>query len=111
VAKDKEPITPFVDKVRQLYRDMRVSTVLVMGGSGDYFDVAGLVIMMEVYRPFFVTGRARQIAGEMPIRRQPEGGGAFRADQAKGPFKAGVQARTGPQNQGGRQGAAHHRFR
>jgi predicted ABC-class ATPase len=44
IAKDKEPITPFIDKVRQLYTDYGVSTILVMGGSGDYFDVADTVI-------------------------------------------------------------------
>ena len=37
IAKDREPITPFIDKVRQLYTDHGISTVLVMGGSGDYF--------------------------------------------------------------------------
>ena len=37
VKKAHEPITPFIDKVRQLYRDQGVSTLLVMGGSGDYF--------------------------------------------------------------------------
>ena len=47
VAKDKEPITPFVDKVRQLYDDLGISTVLVMGGSGDYFKVADNVIRMR----------------------------------------------------------------
>ena len=36
VAKDREPITPFVDRVRQLWEERGVSTVLVMGGSGDY---------------------------------------------------------------------------
>jgi len=66
-----------------------------MGGSGDYFDVAGLVIMMEVYRPFFVTGRARQIAGEMPIRRQPEGGGAFGRIRQRVPLKQGFRPERG----------------
>ena len=47
VVKEKEPITPFVDKVHKLYRDFAVSTLLVMGGSGDYFDVADTVIMMD----------------------------------------------------------------
>jgi predicted ABC-class ATPase len=39
VAKNKEPITPFIDKVKQLHRDGGVSTMLVMGGTGDYFEV------------------------------------------------------------------------
>ena len=62
VTKEKEPITPFVDKVKQLHRDLGVSTILVMGGSGDYFDVADTVIMMDNYQPRCVTQRAKEIA-------------------------------------------------
>lgn len=62
IAKDKEPITPFVDKVRQLYDDYGISTVLVMGGSGDYFSVADTVIAMENYQPRIVTEQAKAIA-------------------------------------------------
>jgi predicted ABC-class ATPase len=77
VAKDKEPITPFVDKVQKLYRDLRVSTILVMGGSGDYFDVADTVIMMDGYRPRFVTQAAKEIAKVHATKRLDEGGTAF----------------------------------
>lgn len=62
VSKDKEPITPFIHKARQLYKDYGVSTILVVGGSGDYFDIADLVIMMDEYIPKDVTGRAKEIA-------------------------------------------------
>ncbi|ACX52920.1 ABC transporter, ATPase, predicted [Ammonifex degensii KC4] len=78
VAKDKEPITPFIDRVRQLYQDYGVSTILVVGGSGDYFDVADHVIMMENYRPRLVTAAAREIAQAMPTRRNPEEAGPFK---------------------------------
>ncbi|GAA1991399.1 ABC-ATPase domain-containing protein [Nocardiopsis rhodophaea] len=61
---DREPLTPFVDLVRPLHRDHGVSTVLVMGGSGDYFDVADTVIMLDGYRPYDVTERARRLAAE-----------------------------------------------
>jgi predicted ABC-class ATPase len=77
VSKEREPITPFVDKVRQLGREKSVSTVLVMGGSGDYFDVADTVIMMDDYRPRCVTDRAREIARAHVGGRSHEGGGAF----------------------------------
>jgi predicted ABC-class ATPase len=39
-----------------------VSTVLVMGGSGDYMEVADRVLMMDNYRAREVTERARQLA-------------------------------------------------
>lgn len=79
VAKDKEPITPFIDKVGQLKQDYNVSTILVMGGSGDYFDVADKVIMMEQYRPFDVTEKAQEIADSKTTSRDKEGGENFGA--------------------------------
>jgi predicted ABC-class ATPase len=79
VSKDKEPITPFIDKVRQLYRDYGVSTVLVMGGSGDYFDVADYVICMVDYKPYDLTEQARAIAEKYRAERRPEGGEYFGA--------------------------------
>ena len=77
IAKDKEPITPFVDKVRQLYDNYGISTVLVMGGSGDYFAVADTVIAMEDYQPRVVTEQAKAIAQANPAQRQQEGGQSF----------------------------------
>ena len=77
VAKDKEPITPFIDKVKLLYRDYGVSTVLVMGGSGDYLDVADTVILMDNYVPEDVTEEARRVARKYPTMRRPEGGDVF----------------------------------
>ena len=77
VAKEKEPITPYLDKVRQLYEELGVSTILVIGGSGDYFDVADRVIMMDEYRPRDVTAQARAIAEKYRAERKPEGGERF----------------------------------
>jgi predicted ABC-class ATPase len=77
VAKEKEPITPFLDKVRQLFTDYGVSTVLVMGGSGDYFDVADTVVMMDEYLPYDVTERAKEIARKYRAERRHEGGDRF----------------------------------
>ncbi len=77
IAKDKEPITPFIDKVRQLYTDYAVSTILVMGGSGDYFDVADTVIAMENFQPHDVTEKAKAIAFANQTERIPEGGKGF----------------------------------
>jgi len=49
VAREHEPITPFVDRIRQLRDEVDVATILVMGGSGDYFDCADTVIQMQDY--------------------------------------------------------------
>lgn len=72
VAKEKEPITPFIDRVRQIYEEMGISTILVMGGSGDYFDVADCVIKMQDYRPYDVTEEARKIAFQLKTDRKVE---------------------------------------
>jgi len=77
VAKEKEPITPFVDKVRQLYEQHSVSTILVLGGSGDYFHTADNVIMMDAYVPTDVTAEAKRIASDRSDERVPEGGASF----------------------------------
>lgn len=71
-----EPITPFVDRVRVLWSAHEVSTVLVVGGTGDYLDVADAVVRMEAYRPTDVTGEARSIAERHPTGRRtdPEAG-------------------------------------
>lgn len=66
VSSDKEPITPYLDRVRQLWDERRVSSVIVVGGAGDYLDVADTVIHMDEYRPYDVTTRAQEIALALP---------------------------------------------
>ena len=72
VSKDNEPITPFIDRVRELYTDHDTSTILVMGGSGDYFEVADTVVMMDNYLPEDVTDDAVKVKNELPINRTIE---------------------------------------
>ncbi len=77
ISKEKEPITPFIDKVKQMENELGISTVLVMGGSGDYFEVADTVIAMERYRSIDVTPEAKDIASRHETKRNPEGGSGF----------------------------------
>jgi len=77
VSKEREPITPFIDKVRQLYEEKDISTILVIGGSGDYFDVADRVICMVEYIPKNVSAEAREIATKYKAERKKEGGDSF----------------------------------
>ena len=69
VSSDKEPITPFLDSVRALYESKGVSSILVLGGSGDYFDVCDRVIMMDSFLPYDVTVAAKDITKQMPSIR------------------------------------------
>lgn len=57
----REPITPFTDRVRQLYSEAGISTILVVGGSGEYLSVADTVIMMDEFHALNVTEQAKQI--------------------------------------------------
>lgn len=69
VAREAEPLTPFVDLVRPLHHEHGVSTVLVMGGAGDYLDVADRVVMMHAFHAEDVTERAGEVAAGRPGRR------------------------------------------
>lgn len=73
VPNNKEPITPFVQRVRSLYDATSVSTVLIAGGSGAYLRLADTVIAMDSYRPSEVTARAHEIAQEGEAAVDPEG--------------------------------------
>lgn len=64
VAQNKEPITPLLYRIRELYEQYGVSTVIVMGGSGDYFDIADTVIMMDEYIPKDVTKQAKALSNQ-----------------------------------------------
>ena len=83
VAKTSEPITPFLDRVRELRDALNVSTVLVMGGSGDYFDHADTVIQMDAYLPLDVTANAHNIALTHQTRRSEEHTSPLRQPQPR----------------------------
>ncbi|KFL16187.1 ABC transporter ATPase [Geobacillus stearothermophilus] len=95
VAKDAEPITPYIDKARQLFRDYGISTVLVVGGLGDYLDIADCVIKMEQYVPFDVTAEAKQIALQMPSGRKAEGGESFGCIHERIPLPGSLNSQKG----------------
>ncbi len=95
VHKGAEPITPLVDKVRQLHRDHGVSTILVMGGSGDYFDVADTVVGMEAFVPWDATARAHEIAAAHRTDRAREGGDTFGTLRPRRPLAGSLDPRRG----------------
>jgi predicted ABC-class ATPase len=95
IAKDREPITPFIDKVRQLYVDYGVSTILVMGGSGDYFDVADTVISMDNFQAYDVTKKAKEIANNYSNSRAGEGGENFGTITQRVPIPASLDPSRG----------------
>lgn len=62
IPADREPITPFVDRIRPLFEEKGVSSILVAGGSGAFFSVADHVIALDSYRVHDVTKQADSIA-------------------------------------------------
>ncbi len=95
ISKKDEPITPFIDKVRLLYRDYGVSSIIVIGGSGEYFDVADRVICMRAYRAEDCTERAKEIARRYQKERRSEGGEHFGRLPARVPLSESLDPRKG----------------
>ena len=97
-----EPIVPFTDRVNELFREKGVSTVLVIGGSGEYLSVADKVCLMEGFRIRDVTGRAREIckAEEGRVKENGKAEEAKEGCQAEaGGAKEGCQAGEGRQKE------------
>lgn len=61
-----EPIIPFTDRVRELYREKQISTILVIGGSSEYLAYADQVILMEDYLPHIITDEIKQLPLSQP---------------------------------------------
>lgn len=95
ITRDREPITPFIDRVRELYEEMGVSTVLVVGGAGDYLDVADTVILMDAYEPYDATERAREVAGAHPTGRRKEAAQPLAPPAPRVPLPEGFDAHRG----------------
>ena len=62
VSKEKEPITPFIEIVRPLYEQKGISTIMVVGSSGDFFDVADSVVQLDNYNAMDVTKEAKKLS-------------------------------------------------
>ena len=93
VEKQHEPITPFIDRVKELHERFDVSTVLVIGGAGDYLDVADRVILLDEYRPQDATARAREVVNQLPTGRAFEASAALRSSRPRTPQPLPVGAR------------------
>jgi predicted ABC-class ATPase len=95
IHKEYEPITPFVERVRELYDVLSVSTVLVMGGCGDYFDVADRVIALREFQPHDVTADAEKIVAETGAARRVETSSPLTGFAQRIPLAESVDASRG----------------
>ena len=64
IQKDKEPITPFLERARDLYEKAGISTILVVGSCGSYFYIADQIIQMDNYCPVDITEKTRKLLKE-----------------------------------------------
>jgi len=77
VSKDKEPITPFIDQVNSIYSKYNTSTIMVMGGSGDYFEVADTILLINSYLPYLATDKAKEVIKNRKDIRKKENPASF----------------------------------
>ena len=66
IHRDMEPITPFIDRILELYQEYGISTVIVAGSSGAYFHIADTIIQMDHYEPKEITKLAKETAKDFP---------------------------------------------
>lgn len=93
ISRDKEPITPFIERARDLYEKAGISTIMVAGSSGAYFYIADTVIQMDSYLPYDITEEVKSYCA---------GYGAEPITSAPGFFLPTVERKLG----GGRKGGA-----
>lgn len=72
ISADAEPIVPFIKRVKQLYEQKGISTILVAGSCGAFFHVADTVVQMDRYIPKEITESAKQVAQDYPLKMKAD---------------------------------------
>ena len=72
IHRNMEPITPFIERMREMYEKFGTSTVLVAGSSGAYFQVADRIVQMDHYVPKDITEFAKKAALKYPGLEYPD---------------------------------------
>lgn len=72
IHRDMEPITPLIERMKEMYEKCDVSTILVAGSCGTYFEVADIILQMDHYVPKDITALAKDTAKEFPGLQYPE---------------------------------------
>ncbi len=74
ISREKEPITPFLERARQLYEQAGISTILVAGSSGAFFYIADHILQMDNYRPVDITEEVKVLCKERKAPRTEAAG-------------------------------------
>lgn len=67
IGRSKEPITPFLERARDLYEKAGISTILVAGSSGAFFHIADTIIQMDCYKAIDITTSTKVLCKENPL--------------------------------------------
>ena len=67
ISREKEPITPFLERAEDLYKKAGISTILVAGSSGAFFHIADTIIQMDSYHPVDISEKVRALCGKYPL--------------------------------------------
>ena len=67
ISRDKEPITPFLERAPQLFSKAGISTILVAGSSGAFFHIADTVIQMDRYQALDITEKVKKLCSHYPL--------------------------------------------
>lgn len=67
ISREKEPITPFLERAEDLYKKAGISTILVAGSSGAFFHIADTIIQMDSYHPVDISEKVRGLCGKYPL--------------------------------------------
>lgn len=105
ISREKEPITPFLERARDLYEKEGISTILVAGSSGAFFYIADKILQMDCYRPMDITDHVKKLCLEHAAPRTQAPG--FRSpDQNRilPPYDRNRKNRGGRDQRGGRPG-------
>lgn len=67
IRREKEPITPFLERAEDLYKKAGISTILVAGSSGAFFHIADTIIQMDNYVPKDITASVKKLCSQYPL--------------------------------------------
>ena len=103
IAREQEPITPFLERAADLYEKAGVSLILVVGSCGAYFHIAHRVIQMDAYRARDITAQAKAALEGRPAPALSAPGFHLPAKRGPLPLPGGSQTRKNYRGDGFRQ--------
>lgn len=66
ISRKKEPITPFIERVGELYKKTGISTIMVAGSSGAFFYIADHILQMDCYHTCDITDSVKALCAQRP---------------------------------------------